>query len=222
MSGLKIITGPAITPVSRTEARNHLSLDEDIDDNQVRSYLQAAIDWAENYTGRFFINRTCQMMLDGAREIDDILWEGMRTGYSMTRYVDHIELAATPVVSVENIKYYNDSNTEGTWHASNYYVDTFSEPARIVLRDGGTYPTDLRVANGIEINFTAGYGTSANNVPEAIKLGILQYTAFLFEHRGDGEGVMQPPKVIRSLLDPYRVLRFNSSPYDTTYRTGVI
>lgn len=222
MSGLKIITGPAITPVSRTEARNHLSLDEDIDDNQVRSYLQAAIDWAENYTGRFLISRTCQMMLDGAREIDDILWEGMKTGYSAMRYVDHIELAATPVVSVESIKYYNDSDTQSTWSATNYYVDTFSEPARIVLRDGGTYPTDLRVANGIEINFTAGYGTSANNVPEAIKLGILQYTAHLFEHRGDSEVAIQPPKVIRSLLDPYKVLRFNSTPYDTTFRTGII
>ena len=222
MSGLKIIAGPSVTPVSRTEARNHLSLDEDIDDSQVRSYLQAAIDWAENYTGRFFINRTCQMMLDGARENDDILWEGMRTGYSTTSYVDHIELAATPVVSVESIKYYNDSDVQSTWSATNYYVDTFSEPARVVLRDGGTYPTDLRVSNGIEINFTAGYGTSPNNVPEAIKLGILQYTAFLFEHRGDSETAIQPPKVIRSLLDPYKVLRFNSNPYDTTFRTGVI
>lgn len=222
MSGLKIVAGPSVTPVSRTEARNHLSLDEDIDDSQVRSYLQAAIDWAENYTGRFFINRTCQMMLDGAREIDDILWEGMRTGHSMVSYVDHIELAATPVVSVESIKYYNDSDVQSTWSATNYYVDTFSEPARVVLRDGGTYPTDLRVSNGIEINFTAGYGTSPNNVPEAIKLGILQYTAHLFEHRGDSEVAIQPPKVIRSLLDPYKVLRFNSTPYDTTFRTGVI
>ena len=33
MSGLKIIAGPSVTPVSRTEARNHLSLDEDIDDS---------------------------------------------------------------------------------------------------------------------------------------------------------------------------------------------
>ena len=222
MSGLKIITGPAITPVSRTEARNHLSLDEDIDDNQVRSYLQAAIDWAENYTGRFFINRTCQMMLDGAREIDDILWEGMRTGYSMTRYVDHIELAATPVVSVENIKYYNDSNTEGTWHASNYYVDTFSEPAKVTLRTGGTFPTDLRNYNGLEINFTAGYGDDAYQIPEPIRIAILQYATFLYEHRGDNEVGVEPSMIIKSLLDPYRVLRFSSSAYDKTIQSGVI
>jgi uncharacterized phiE125 gp8 family phage protein len=140
----------------------------------------------------------------------------------MTRYVDHIELAATPVVSVESIKYYNDSDVQSTWETSNYYVDTFSEPARIVLRQGGTYPTDLRVSNGIEINFTVGYGTSPANVPEAIKVAIFQYITYLYEHRGDDEQSIQPPKAIRSLLDPYRVLRFNSTPYDTTYRTGII
>jgi hypothetical protein len=222
MSGLKIVAGPLVTPISRTEARTHLNLDDDVDDSLVRSYLQAATDWAEKYTGRFFINRTCQMAIDGAREIDDILWEGMRTGYSMTRYVDHIELAATPVVSVESIKYYNDSDVQSTWETSNYYVDTFSEPARIVLRQGGTYPTDLRVSNGIEINFTVGYGNSPANVPEAIKVAIFQYITYLYEHRGDDEQSIQPPKAIRSLLDPYRVLRFNSTPYDTTYRTGII
>ena len=58
MSGLKIIANPAITPVSRIEARQHLRLDDDVDDSQVRSYIQAGTDWAENYTNRFFISRT--------------------------------------------------------------------------------------------------------------------------------------------------------------------
>ena len=143
MSGLKIVTGPAVTPVSRTEARNHLRLDDDVDDSLVRAYIQAATDWAENYTGRFLVSRTCQMMLDGARELESPLWEGMRTGPSNVAYLDHIELAAAPVISVESIKYYSDDDTQYTWAASNYFVDTFSEPAKVVLRDGGTYTTDL-------------------------------------------------------------------------------
>lgn len=222
MSGLKIVTGPAATPVSRTEARNHLRLDDDVDDSLVRAYIQAATDWAENYTGRFFVSRTCQMMLDGARELESPLWEGMRTGPSNVAYLDHIELAAAPVISVESIKYYSDDDTQYTWAASNYFVDTFSEPAKVVLRDGGTYPTDLRAANGLEINFTAGYGSNPSSIPEAIKVAILQYIAFLYEHRGDNEAGMQSPPVLRALLDPYRVLRFNTSAYNKMLKTGSI
>ena len=33
MSGLKIVTGPAVEPISRVEARDHLRLDEDVDDS---------------------------------------------------------------------------------------------------------------------------------------------------------------------------------------------
>jgi len=221
MSGLKIITGPTQAPISRIEAKEHLRLDDDVDDSQVRSYIQAATDWAENYTGRFLISRSCRMMLDGAREIEAILWEGTRTGPSNVTYTDHIELAATPVLSVESVKYYSDDDTESTWAASNYYVDIYSEPAKIILRDGGTYPSDLRAANGIEINFTAGYGSSPNSVPEAIRVAILQYMAFLYEHRGDYEAGTQPPSIIRTLLNPYQIIRFNSTPYSKMLRTGV-
>jgi uncharacterized phiE125 gp8 family phage protein len=162
------------------------------------------------------------MMLDGLRQREDILYEGMRTGPSNVTYTDHIELAGTPVISVENVKYYSDDNTETTWPSSNYYVDIFSEPARIILRDSGTFPTDLRAANGLEINFTAGYGSSPNTVPEAIRVAILQYMAYLYEHRGDYEAGSQPPSIIRTLLDPYRIMRLNSTPYDKVFRTGMM
>ena len=221
MSGLKIITGPTAAPISRIEAKGYLRLDDDLDDPQVRSFIQAATDWAENYTGRFFISRTCSMMLNGAHQTEDLLSEGLRTGYSGVYYVNNIELAASPVISVESIKYYSDDNTESTWDASNYYVDLYSDPAKIVLRDGGAYPTDLRSANGLEINFTAGYGQSSFSVPEAIRMAIMQYLTFLYEHRGDYEAGLQPPAITKALLEPYRILRFNSNPYDKILKAGV-
>jgi uncharacterized phiE125 gp8 family phage protein len=223
MSGLKIVTGPAATPVSRTEARNHLRLDDDVDDSQVRSYIQSATNYVENYTGRFLISRTCQMMLDGRLNVEEQIYNGYRTGHSSIPYVGHIEIAANPVISVESIKYYSDDDTEYTWAASNYYVDTFSEPAKIVLRDGGTYPSDMRAANGLAINFTAGYGASPSSIPEDIRVAILQYITFLYEHRGDFERFPppKPPLVLSSLLNPYRILRFGAHPYSAIRMTGI-
>tara|TARA_R110002167_G_scaffold34895_2_gene111464 strand:- start:2310 stop:2984 length:675 start_codon:yes stop_codon:yes gene_type:complete len=224
MSGLKVITAPSVQPVSRIEAREHLRLDDDVDDSQIRSFIKAATDWAENYTGRFFISRTCQMMLDGASQIDAPLSEGQSTGHYSRPISNYIEIAAAPVTVVSSIKYYADDDTQSVWSTSNYYVDTFSDQAKIVLRSGGTYPTDLRAANGLEINFTAGYGETSSSVPEVIRLAILQYITFLYEHRGDFERfpAPTPPAILRTLLNPYRIIRFGVSPYSSVINSGSI
>tara|TARA_R110000868_G_scaffold61095_1_gene185817 strand:+ start:195 stop:863 length:669 start_codon:yes stop_codon:yes gene_type:complete len=221
MSGLKVITGPALEPISRIEAREHLRLDEDVDDRQIRIYIQAARNWAENYTGRAFINRTMKMYLDGFSAVDEPLWEGMRTGPSVIKYNNYLQLALNPVYSVTSIKYFSDNDTEYTWGTENYYADIISEPAKIVIRDGGTYPTDLRAANGLEINFIAGYGENPSDVPESIKVAMLQFMSFIYEHRGDYEGSIEAPRVVRSLLDPYKIYRFNSDPYNKLLMTGI-
>ena len=223
MSGLEEVTGPAVEPISRIEAREHLRLDDDVDDAQVRAYVLAARIWAENYTGRALITRTVAQYLDAFAEVEQPLWEGWKTGPNIVNYQNFIELALAPAISVAHIKYFTDDDTEHTWAASNYYVDTVRSPARIVLRDGGSYPTSLRAANGLKITYDAGYGATPQLVPEPIRVAMLQYTAFLYEHRGDFERFPppQPPKVLTQLLQPYQIMRFGSSPYGTLIRSGI-
>jgi uncharacterized phiE125 gp8 family phage protein len=81
----------------------------------------------------------------------------------------------------------------------------------------------MRTFNGLEINFTVGYGTNGSSVPEAIRLAILQYVTFLYENRGDFEGSVapQPPSTLSALLDPYRILRFGSTPYNSVITSGI-
>lgn len=226
MSGLIEVTGPSVEPITRIEAREHLRLDDSVDDLQVRSYIKAATSWAENHTGRVFITRTLRQMLD-ANPYPQLysLMEGRTTGHQnqLVGSNGYIEIAAVPVISVTSIKYYDDADTETTWATSNYYVDSASDVAKIVLRDGGSWPTDLRAANGLEINFTAGYGGTPSSVPEPIRLAILQYMTFLYEHRGDMEATApQLPAVLKSLLNPYKVMRFGgANPYSRMLRTGI-
>ena len=116
-----------------------------------------------------------------------------------------------------------DQDTETTWSPTDYYADLIREPARVILRDGGSYPTDLRASNALKITYTAGYGTTTASVPEPIRVAMLQYCAFLYEHRGDLEGntMPQPPKVLTSLLQPYQIMRFGSTPYKGMVRAGI-
>lgn len=220
MSGLEVVTGPAVEPISRIEAREHLRLDDDVDDAQVRAYVLAARIWAENYTGRSLITRTVAQYQDSINEVDSNLWEGWRTGPSVINYQKHIDLQLSPVVSVANIKYFTDDNTEHTWAASNYYVDSISDVAKIYLRDGGSYPTELRAANSLKITYDVGYGTTPLSVPEPIRIAMLQYCAFLYEHRGDFDG-SNAPKALTQLLLPYQIMRFSSTPYSQVLRSGI-
>jgi uncharacterized phiE125 gp8 family phage protein len=223
MSGIQVATAPTSEPLTVLEAIDHLRLDSDVDETLVMSLIVGAREWAENYTGRAFITRTIHQWLDGFVAADVGLWEGWRTGPDIIRYENHIELAQTPVISLTHIKYFDDDDAESTWAATNYYVDTIREPARIVLRDGGTFPTELRAANGIKIVYEAGYGSSPLNVPEPIRLAMLQYCAFMYESRGDFEGntAAQPPKILGSLLRPYQITRFGSTPFRNMVRAGI-
>lgn len=223
MSGLEIVTGPTIEPISRIEAREQLRLDDDIDDSQVRSYITASRIWAENYTGRALINTTFAQHLDGyVDNTPEPYWEGMKTGPSLIKNISEIEIAKAPVVSVTDVKYYKDDNTEHTWAASNYYVDIYGDVGKIVLRDNGTFPSDIRASNGIKVTFVAGYGATPNSVPEPIRMAMMQYMSFMYEHRGDDEGrKISLSPIIPTLINPYKVTRFGATPYNKMIRSGI-
>jgi len=56
-----------------------------------------------------------------------------------------------------------------------------------------------------EVEFVAGYGDLATQVPETLRQAILQLTAFWFENRGSAAMIgSQMPKSVQALLAPYR------------------
>ena len=223
MSGITVVTKPADEPLGLTEVKDFLRLDDQVDDSFIRGFIIAAREFAENYTNKALITRTLKFSIDGISEVDTGLWEGMKTGPYMTYYNNYIELPVAPAIAVSSIVYYDDADTQSTWSSSAYYVDTVREPARIVLRDGQSFPTNLRKANGMEITYTAGYGSYPTDVPEAIRVAMMQYITFLYEHRGDFERFPppKPPVIIGSLLDPYKTYRLGVSPYAATYKSAI-
>jgi uncharacterized phiE125 gp8 family phage protein len=154
---------------------------------------------------RAIMSQTLQLFLDNLDDIDNPLWEGMRTGPYLNYYKNYIDLPMPPVTSVTHVKTYDDEDTATTFASSNYYVDNAKQPARIVLRTGETFPTALRVANAIEVQYVVGYA-SASAVPEPIKFAIYQVLTYLYEHRGDMyEGKTSLPATATKLLAPYVV-----------------
>jgi hypothetical protein len=219
MSGLTIVTPPSIEPLTNAETINYLRLDSGVDNMLVESLITTARTWVEDYTKRTLINTTLKLSLDSVYGNQIPMYDGVYTAPYKSSSLNFIELPQSPVSSVTHVKYFNDSDTESTWATSNYYVDLVRHPARIVLRDGGSWPTDLRNANGIEVTYVAGYGSNRSDVPEPIRTAMLQYIVYLYEHRGDFERFPppEPPKILTSLLLPFTTLRYGVSSFGGGY-----
>ena len=209
-AGISVVTDTATEPLTTAYMRDYLRVDDSIDDTIITNLIKSARMMVESYTGRTLCNKTLKLSVDFVNELDHDLWEGMRVAPDLALKQNYITLPQSPVSSVTHIKYYDDSDNATTYASSKYYLDSVRIPARVVLRNGEQWPTGLRVANGIEITYVAGFGANATDVPEAIRLATTQLVAHLYENRGDMDGMQIPPSVMPFLM-PYKILGIGST-----------
>lgn len=180
---LKLKTAPAVEPITLNEAKNHLRVDTANDDTLITALITTARQLAERETKRAFITQTWEMYLDSATA--------------------EIEIPKSPLQSITSIKVISEagvsSEVSNTW----YVVDVSENlPGRVKLKSGYTWPSHRNFASFI-IEFKAGYGDAATNIPEPLRQAILQLIGFLYDNRGAEE----IPKGIKQLLWPYKILR---------------
>ena len=203
MAGIVITTQPAQEPITLQEAKEHLRVEDGIDERLLRPLIQTARMFAEEHLGRKLVSTVLTQTYDVANDIEDPLWEGMKLGADISYYKNYLTLSHGPVASVTHVKTYDDNGTATVFASSKYYLDNAREPPRILLRKGQTWASNLRVANGIEVQYTVGY-SSIYSIPEPIRMGILQHVAHLYEHRGDMyEASNAYPPMLKTLYAPY-------------------
>ena len=120
-------------------------------------------------------------------------------------------LPKPPLASVTSIKYTDEDAVEATFSSSNYLVDTDTEPGRVLLKNGVSWPAvTLKEAGAVRVRYVAGYGAAGSNVPQAIRQAILLVIGSLYENREDvlvaqGVTVTTLPFGVEALLASYRV-----------------
>lgn len=187
MSNLLPLSGPAVEPVGIEEARAFLRLDARDEDAFIAACVAAARQACESYTGRALINQTWQLYLDQWPESD-------------------IPLPRPPLRSVETIKTYDANGAATLADPQSYWVDAAATPGRVRRRGTAIWPAPGRAVAGIEITFIAGYGSSWNDVPAALRQGILMTVGYFFDHR-DALWPAALPAPIAALWQPYRIVR---------------
>lgn len=161
--GLKLKTAPTGYPLTLTEAKAHLNILSDLDDELISFLIGVATEQAEEITNRQLMRSTYEMTMD-------IL-------------PDRFEIKKPPLHAVEKIEYIPEgSDSYVLLDASKYMVDTTVEPGVVIRRNDATYPAISWMVNAVRVTFTAGYADEAS-VPKSIKQWMLIRIATLFEHR---------------------------------------
>jgi hypothetical protein len=194
---------PAIEPLTLDETKTFLRVDQTSDDSLIDALITAARMFCEGYTGRSLITRSYSLYADrwpGARLIKPFSAERGR----LRPVADAIELPYPPLLSITQINIYAADNSSCAFDAGSYFVDTAG--ARIVLNEGAVPPLPLRVVNGIEVQYTAGYGAAEDDVPALLRQGILQLIGYLYENRGDTPAEALFTSGAAALFQPYRVM----------------
>jgi len=198
---------PAAEPLDFSEVKAFLRVDHNSDDVLIAGLISAARHFCENLTGRSLINRNYSLYLDcwpsaPAPE----WWDGVREGADIARNNGSIHLPKSPLVSVTRVNVYDAAGAATEFASANYFVDTVGNPGRLVLKDGVMPPTPGRPANGIEIQFIAGYGPTSASIPAPLKHGMKQVIAHLYQYRGDTPEQALVASGATVLFRPYKAM----------------
>jgi len=137
-----------------------------VEDDLLNSFITAARQYCENFQNRSYISQTWELWLDA---------------FPIQNFIK-IPLPPLQAIGV-SVKYYDINDTEAPFNPSNYFVDTKSEPGWVVLNTGCLWPsTTLRPANGVCVEFIAGYGV-ATAVPKKVKQAMLLLISHWYENR---------------------------------------
>ncbi|MCK9504702.1 MAG: head-tail connector protein [Porticoccaceae bacterium] len=187
---VSIVTQPAFEPVTLDEAKAHLRVTHDAEDDLITALITAAREAAENYTHRALCEKTLEYYCDA--------------------FPCQIVLPQPPVQSVTSVKYIDRDGIEQTLDAAEYQTHIQNEPALIVEAYGKTWPTTRDELNAVRVRYVVGYASAAD-VPGPVKAALLLMIGHLYENREDsivGAAISELPFGSRCLLNPYRMLRF--------------
>lgn len=182
----KVTTDPTVEPVTAAELKTFARIDGDDEDTLLENFIESARQLTEKYLGRALIQQTVTIVFDS--------WPGVVT-----------KLPRPPLISVSSVSTIDEDDTATTYSSDNYYVRTIPEPGELILKKSVTHPYNTdRVYGGYRVIFLAGYGTAADDVPQAIKDSIKMWATDMYENRIVSP---DPPDKAKPLLDKFKIAR---------------
>lgn len=164
--GLKLITGPTVTPVSVADVRTWgriTGTTGEFAEAVLERTIKSAVKLAEKFTGLSFVHQTWSMFLDKFPA-----WE--------------IELPKPPWDSITWVKYYDTNDVQQTLASSGYLFDAVQGRLTPVLN--ASWPATSARINAVDIKFVSGFGADGSDVPEDAREALLEIVQDRLKNRG--------------------------------------
>lgn len=223
-----VVTPPTVFPVSRDEAKRHLRVDHD-DDNDAIDLLiavaTAVFDGLDSALGRSLLKQTLSLRLDAfpcAGNNFDVWdrqrWRSERAPFyfeSWRQYLtlQQIPLPYPPYIGALAITYTDPDGDPQTVDPSVYRViGGGSSRTQVTLKVNQNWPASQFSEESVSIQWDAGYGETADKVPAPLRQAILLTIGHLYENRQsvvvDASRVqaIELPQGVEALISPYRIL----------------
>lgn len=194
---LQVVTPPEGDAVDLEVLKRHLRVDFDDDDDEIRAYLQAAVDALEGdtgYLGRALLPQT---------------WDAFYTSFpSYDRCYSPLgsamQIPMPPTTEVVGVFYKDSAGAEQTM--SGYTTDLVPTPALIYSQ---SWPTIGSYPSAVRVRFTAGYPLVEGkpSIPPAIVSALKFMVADLYENREQtliDSTATEMPQGVPALLRKYR------------------
>ena len=179
---VRVVTAPAYEPVTRAQAKLWAKLDADLtaDDAIIDLLVKTMREYAENLTGRAFVQRTLQYIMPATELLK--VGDSTRTGF---------KLPFPPLISVSSITYIDTDGVQQTLAAADYDVHTWVEPGIVVEDWNASWPSYRGEPDAWRINYLAGYAPGSppdeaahqEVLPAALKVWVQARIATLYNIR---------------------------------------
>lgn len=185
---LQLVRAPQDEPYTREEAKVSWRVTIDDDDELIDSLISASREHAEVACHRQILTATYALFLDtfpyGGNDAAWLRPNQYTYGTDLRRYRSGtvIRVPRPPLQSVIGITYIDGHGDTQTLSPTAYGVDTFSEPGRIYLNEGFSWPGTRNIPNAVRIEFVAGW-ENADAVPRSLMVGMKLLGGHWYESR---------------------------------------
>lgn len=192
ITAITVLTPAVEYPVSLSEAKSQIRVTHSAEDEHIQALIAAATAWAQDYTGRVFIDTQVQYKLDC--------------------FTDAIRLPGGVVSAVNDIDYTDadgalqvltgpTSSTPGTDYQETLQDD--EQPILYPARESSWPSTQSGLKNAVAVDYQVGW-SSSGEVPENIKHAIKFKVADLYTIRDSVDGSKSAAVAsAENLLFPY-------------------
>lgn len=183
---ITVTSPPAVEPIALGDAKLHLRVTIDDDDALITRLITAARQSVSTRLGQTLIQTSYTQYLDnfpwGGGYWNRLIRQQGPSPFWLPTNTGIVLVPWSPLISIDSINYYDYQGNLDTVDPS-LYAWSVGVPGRLQPVYGKVWPIARPTIDSVQVNFTAGYGTSESSIPANIQAAMLLLIGNWYENR---------------------------------------